>query len=171
MVFAFLLFLHAKDENVVTNTTRADGIVVFTGETRRIYEGLSLLSKGQAPIMHISGVEKSYGYTTLNTRYPRFKKWINCCLTFDNIALDTYGNAQQTALWIKDNNLKSVILLTSGYHMPRSKVLLKRATENIKILPSSMRITKYDQWWRSKQGIQVVLNEYIKYAVALLGLV
>jgi uncharacterized SAM-binding protein YcdF (DUF218 family) len=49
--------------------------------------------------------------------------------------MDTEGNAQETAHWIKSHGFHSVILVTNNYHMPRSLAELRRADPTTEIIP------------------------------------
>ena len=48
----------------------------------------------------------------------------------DHAALDTIGNAEESAKWVQDHDYNSVILVTNNYHMPRSLLEMSRLVEN-----------------------------------------
>lgn len=89
-------------------------------------------------------------------------------MDIDAKAKTTIGNAEETTKWVKKNKIKSVILVTAGYHMPRSKLLLERACPDLLVIPASRQILQYKEWWKTPKGIRVILEEYVKYLLTFL---
>ena len=58
-------------------------------------------------------------------------------------ALTTYGNANETQEWITANKVKSIRLVTSGYHMGRALLEFKRVMPDLKIIPHPVEETDY----------------------------
>ena len=50
----------------------------------------------------------------------------SCCVDIDHAALDTIGNAEESAKWVRSHDYGSVILVTNNYHMPRSLLEMGR---------------------------------------------
>ena len=89
--------------------------VVLTGGTGRIAEGLKLLHDGSSGHMFISGVEPSVTVDDLVKEQPNKAK---VDLGYD--AQNTRGNAAESIVWVKQHGFKSIRLITSNYHVPRS---------------------------------------------------
>jgi uncharacterized SAM-binding protein YcdF (DUF218 family) len=49
-----------------------------------------------------------------------------CCVDLGYDAIDTVGNALETAKWVRAHNYRRVLVVTSNYHMPRSLLELHR---------------------------------------------
>ena len=171
ILFSFALFLYMKDSYDATPAQKADVIIVFTGENRRILIGLDFLKQGYAPHMRVSGVDADYNLARMKTRYPNYRRLIQCCVSLDKIAQNTVGNAKETAAWLKKNEMNSVILVTAGYHMPRASLLLKRYGKGLTIMPTPIYFSRYQKWWNSAKGREVIFKEYIKYAATFIGII
>ena len=95
--------------------------MVLTGpEKARLITGFELLLAGAAPSLLISGAGDPAGY--LDAYRPPGV----CCYAIDH-ARDTIENASFTALWVAQNQVKVLILVTSDYHMQRALWLLRRS--------------------------------------------
>lgn len=176
MVFGFFLiagfvsFTAQFSGSSKASIQKADAIVVFTGAHKRIEIGLDLFSKKSAPKMLISGVNTNISRRYLASKHKRFSKLINCCISLDYDALDTVGNARETAKWLHDKNVKSLIVVTSGYHLPRSVLLLQRELPDVKIIPHPVTSSAFDTWWTDYKTTKVVALEYAKYIASLFNI-
>lgn len=113
---------------------KADAIVVLTGGYQRIDKAVELLQAGAGRRLLISGVNPA---TTSNhirvlTRSPG--DLFDCCVDIGHEALDTTGNATETARWIRSRGYKSIILVTNNYHMPRSLAELERTDHGTRFI-------------------------------------
>ena len=66
--FGLFRFADAIPERVEDAATRTDGIVVLTGGSRRLGEGLELLSRGLAEKLFVSGVRSEEHTSELQSR-------------------------------------------------------------------------------------------------------
>jgi uncharacterized SAM-binding protein YcdF (DUF218 family) len=112
--------------------THSDAVVVLTGGSNRIKTGLQLIQEKKADYLLISGVNKEVTKSKLfkNTSDDILNK-----ITLGYEALDTKGNAKEVDSWIKEKNIKSILLVTSFYHMPRSIFEITQLNKNIQINP------------------------------------
>ena len=114
-----------------TSPRPADAIVVVTGGAGRLDRAIQLLKEGKGHKLLISGVHYRNSNRTLFARFDLDDEIINCCIDLDREALNTVANATQTALWAKENNFKSLIIVTSAYHMPRTLLEMRRAAPTV----------------------------------------
>lgn len=120
-------------------TTKADAIIVLTGGVGRIEAGLNLWAEGLAPELLITGVNKDIKKADiLQTTKSSKKKLPQCCMTLGYKAQTTVGNAQEIKEWVQEKNLKSIHLVTSGYHLPRSMMEIKQTAPNLTIYTHSV---------------------------------
>jgi uncharacterized SAM-binding protein YcdF (DUF218 family) len=148
---------------------RADGVVVFTGEPRRILTGVQVLSGGHARRMLITGTELSAGTDTAEVMAKvrkDYSYWASCCIDLDPGAQNTSENARDATRWARDHEFSSVILVTTDYHMPRALLELRSALPDIRIIPHPLRTG--DGLSPSLGRIRLVIDEYAKFVVALL---
>ena len=116
--------------------TYADCAVVLTGGQGRIREGISLLSHQRVKKLIISGVHQR---STLSDMFPEMLFYPEVKL--DDVILErrsssTAGNAQQSLLITDALKCRSVLLVTSDYHMYRAMKTFRLAfPSNIEIYP------------------------------------
>jgi len=86
-------------------------------------------------------------------------------------AINTVGNAKETADWVAANNIKSIRLVTSSYHMPRALVEFRKHLPGVTIIPHPVFPAdfKRDNWRNSEFTRNLILIEYTKYLLASIG--
>lgn len=150
--------------------TKTDGIVVFTGGKARLYAGFLLLHEGYAPQLLISGVNKDATLNDLKlaakVEFPIPQNQI----TLDFQADDTIENASEAAKWALNHHMKSLRLVTSNYHMPRSLLELHQELPDVEIIPHPVAAKSFhrSKWWLDREVMMNVLREYNKYLFALI---
>lgn len=143
---------------------KADAIVVLTGGRNRITESISLLNSGLADRMFISGVSKR---VTINDIEDKAGVAL---LEPDKVELgykaqNTIENASEVKEWIEKNNIRSVRLVTSNYHLPRALAELEAYHLPLKIIAHPVYSEKISKnWWRSFGTMKFIVAEYNKYA-------
>ena len=148
----------------------ADGIVVLTGDEDRISEAVRLLAQGKAKRLLISGVNKSTRapeIITLNAATGKEARLFRCCVDLDRLALNTEDNAIQTTAWVRQNGFRSLIVVTSTYHMPRSLIELRQSMPEVELLPFPVKSPRLeDKWWSDLRTAWVLGKEYLKFITA-----
>jgi len=125
---AFLLYIKTlKPENPELKT---DAVIVLTGGSQRINTGLDLYANKLAPQLFISGVHNLVKESEIKAMWKGSKSLPECCITLGRDATTTIGNALEAEKWIKDNNIQSIRLVTSNYHMPRALMEFSCVHEN-----------------------------------------
>lgn len=148
-------------------TEKTDAIVVVTGGSGRVEEGLKLLKGGVAPKLFISGVNKDVKVHELLRGEEA-----NAAVTLGYEAVDTKGNADETAPWVRDNNIKSLRLVTSSYHIPRALLELQHQTPGVIILAHPVKtgqeydITAKSYWALTFEEYNKTLATWIRQAMA-----
>lgn len=105
---------------------RTDGVIVLTGGEGRIPRGLDVLRAGDARLMLVSGVDPEVRPKEFAASYKVERKYMRCCITLGFEAVDTRSNAREAARWIAANDLKSVRLITTDWHMCRAAFELEQ---------------------------------------------
>lgn len=137
---------------------RADAIVVLTGGAGRLEEGLALLEHGAAKRMLISGVNPVVKSGELSALTGTEQALFNCCVDLGKAALNTEGNALETAEWTLEHEVDTLILVTADYHMPRTLILFKVAMPDVMIIAHPVS----GEW-----PLLFLAKEYSKYIVTL----
>jgi len=99
---------------------KTDAIVVATGAGGRIPRGLDLLQQKEAPHMLVTGVDEDVKPREFAQEYDVPARLMKCCITLGFAALDTRGNARETADWVRQEKVRSIRLVTSDWHMRRA---------------------------------------------------
>jgi uncharacterized SAM-binding protein YcdF (DUF218 family) len=171
MVFGigFLVFADCIDDEPAEVLGNAEGIVALTGGEARIAAAIGLLSNGHGKRLLISGVNPSTTREQLSRLNPKSEMQFRCCIDLDWNALDTIGNAEETAAWVRRRGFKSLIVVTSSYHMPRSLIELRRELPDVTLIPYPVKPRSFEkgEWWTHPAGLRLLLSEYIKMFPAL----
>ena len=156
-------------------TPQADGIVVLTGGGPRLDTVVALFEKGTGQRLLISGAGKATTREILkNVTHggARFE----CCADIGYAAEDTHGNADEAAAWVHSHEYRSVIVVTSRYHMPRAMREFSSVMPDVTLLPYPVDQGGIDLsgWWRHPRTVLLLHREFDKYlasvAVTTLGL-
>ncbi len=147
----------------------SDGLVVLTGGENRVREGLRLMIETPVRRVLISGVYRSTTHDDFRRHFGLPSVLSNCCLDIGYAAQDTVGNADETRAWVKVWGFQRVIVVTSGYHMPRSMLELRRALPHIQLIPHPVSWGRENKprWWVDSGAMRVVLREYSKLLLAV----
>jgi len=151
---------------------KADGIVVLTGGAGRVELALRLLAEGRAGRLLVSGtgpgdigdiVARAGIDSGLSARVPQG------AVTLGRGARSTRGNAAETADWAAAHDLHSLLVVTSGYHMARAMLELRRT------LPADIALHPVPLVPRAVDGhdrppLRLLAAEYAKWLAAALGL-
>ena len=147
---------------------RTDAIVVLTGGSLRVEQGIELLSRGLADKLFVSGVAQGVDVKQLLKISREAPEDLSCCIALGYEADDTAGNARETAEWMADQGYASLRLVTAAYHMPRSLLEFRRTMPEIEILPHPVfpAHVKQEDWWRWPGSTNLLVSEYSKYLIA-----
>jgi uncharacterized SAM-binding protein YcdF (DUF218 family) len=164
----FAGFLSQLRDAETTPYRNADGIVALTGGSSRVSDAMELLAAGYGKRLLISGVHRSSAASDISRSLPENQSYFNCCVDLDHSAVNTRSNAAETRRWAHERGFKSLIVVTSNYHMPRAIVELSHAMPNIELIPFAVVGDKWrdEPWWANGATLRLVLTEYVKYVAA-----
>src|SRR6202041_2381560 len=161
----FLSQLHGTEARP---SRTADGIVVLTGGSSRVSDAMELLADGYGQRLLISGVHPASGASDISRSLPDNQSLLSCCVDLARSAVNPRKNAAETRRWAHERGFKSLIVVTSNYHMPRAIVELSHAMPDITLIPFAVVGDKWrdEPWWTSGGTFRLVLSEYVKYVAA-----
>src|SRR6201747_3194251 len=153
----FVGFLSQLRAIEVSPSSKADGIVVLTGGSSRVSDAMELLAGGYGKRLLISGVHPTSGASDISRSLPDNQtlsdnqSLLGCCVDLDRSAINTRSNAAETRRWARERGFKSLIVVTSNYHMPRAIVELSHAMPDIQLIPFAVVGEKWrdEPWWTS----------------------
>jgi uncharacterized SAM-binding protein YcdF (DUF218 family) len=145
----------------------ADGIVVLTGGASRIADAIELLAAGRGRRLLISGVNRATTSDEISRLNPEYGRVLSCCVDFDR-SLNTLGNAIETRHWVESRGFRSLIVVTSSYHMPRAIAEIAHQLPDVALLPFPVIADKLhaEPWWTRGTTVKLMFSEYLKYVVA-----
>lgn len=167
-----LWFAGTIPDSVADPASPTDAIVVLTGGSQRLENGLDLLASGMGKKLFVSGVHPGVQLPQLLHAATPKPDWIACCIALGHAADNTWGNAAETAAWMRKEGFHSLRLVTGSYHMRRSLLEFSRVMPEIEIVPHpvfSERV-KLAHWWEWPGTAALIVGEYHKYLMALLHL-
>jgi uncharacterized SAM-binding protein YcdF (DUF218 family) len=169
LIVGFLIFAHGIERDQREPLSSADGIAVLTGGPARIDQAMKLLAEGKAKRLLITGVNRVVSTEALKEQASQGDQLFACCVDIDHEARNTIDNATETSQWVAKNHYRSIIVVTSNYHMPRALAELGRVMPGVTLIPYSVvdSNVRLDHWWRYPGTTRLLLSEYIKYLPAL----
>ena len=162
-------FAAELESEPVASARRSDAIVVLTGGSLRVEQGIELLSRGLGEKLFVSGVAQGVDVKLL-LKVFRESEDLSCCISLGYEADNTAGNARETAAWMREQGYSSMRLVTAAYHMPRSLLEFRRSMPDMEIIahPVFPAHVKQQDWWRWPGSTSLLVSEYTKYLVARL---
>lgn len=140
---------------------RADGIVVFSGSSRRVSTGLRLLRAGRTPRLLVAGGDDVEAFRPTNGDL------LACCVDLRPASRNTAEDAATIAHWAREHGMTSVLAVTTDVHVPRALIELAFAAPDL-------RVTAYPVSSRDgEDGVDrytAMPREYLKWIVTRLWL-
>ena len=173
LILGFADYLRSINTNIknIPKLKENQAIVILTGGSNRIYEGLKLsleANYNKLPIF-ISGVGKNFSLEK-NIEFQKLQKentnTINLIkkINFGDLATTTELNAFETYAWMKFNKINNIILVTSKYHMQRSVIEFERFIDKEQIQPYIVdsNVLANSNLLDFPHSIKLLFTEYIK---------
>lgn len=161
----FVFFVSTIDTVETFPSRRADGIVALTGGADRVSDALDLLGQGRARRLLITGVNPSTDREELARHQPAARAFVDCCVDLGYRAMNTVGNARETAEWVQSHDVKSLIVVTSNYHMPRALAEIAAELPHVELHPYPVISDRARAvpWWTDAKRTRLLAWEYLKY--------
>lgn len=154
-------------------TPPVDAIICLTGGKGRIKRSLELFEQRRGRLLYISGIDPQVQFGEILKEMRRNGPVDESNIILENVATNTIENAQQVSQFLQERRLRSVLLVTSSYHVRRVNYIFR------KLLPkdTTMEITwiepepfDSEDWWKSWNGIWVTVGEFLKFFYAYVRL-
>ena len=167
----FALFVHRAGISGAP-PERADGIVALTGGSGRVEAALWLLAEGRARVALLSGIGGGAELRELAARAGLTAEELGGRVTLGRQATSTHGNAAEAAAWARTNDVRSLIIVTAGYHMPRALTEMAQAMPEVVLhpVPVTPPGMQGPGGMRDAGMMRLMAAEYTKWLAAALGL-
>jgi uncharacterized SAM-binding protein YcdF (DUF218 family) len=168
LVGGFLWFLVRVANEDSPLDRAADGIVALTGGASRITDAVELLASGRGRRLLITGVGPTTNTAELVRLAPDYERWFSCCIDLDYTAINTVGNAAQTRRWARERGFRSLVVVTSNYHMPRAMLEIGHRLPDVTLIPFPVVSgqSRAEPWWSNTGSAKILVFEYLKFIVA-----
>ena len=162
-IFLLTIFPQKYISKSPINHNADSAIIVLTGGKGRFEKGYELLNRNISDKLFVSGVYPGVDYKEkiINGFDSDFFK---CCIFYGYNARNTQDNAKEVGDWTIDNNINEIFLISSFYHLPRTKIIFEAKNPELKIhlIPSEETI-----FTKKKISVQIfnfklILTEYFK---------
>lgn len=172
LVAGFAWFLRLASADPWSPSLATDGIAVLTGGEERVETGLRLLREGRARVLLVSGTHRQVGLPDVARRAAMETEDLAGRVALGHEATSTRGNAAEIAAWARAEGLRSLRIVTAGYHMPRALLELRRALPEMAltahpVTPATLRDAGAAGRLRTWL---LLLREYLKWLAVLAGL-
>ena len=160
----FIWFVRHVPAEEVSLDRGADGIVALTGGASRITDAIELLASGRGKRLLISGAYRGTNSNEISRLNPEFERWVRCCVDFDR-SLNTLGNAVETRRWAESRGFRSLIVVTSNYHMPRALAEIAHQLPEVRLVPFPVVTDRQraERWWVGWATTRRMVTEYLKF--------
>lgn len=149
---------------------KVDLIEVLGGESERVVYGVKLYQEGYAPRISFTGDAEDL--LLLKTTFPDMARHyaegegIGPSDILTARATSTYDEAQQVARWVHDDGFRSVLIVTSPYHLRRARWIFTHTIHDAKLyftaVPLSESRFRFPAWWRDEDSAIWLMEEYVK---------
>lgn len=133
--FIIFLIIIPSPQKVPQTLPQVEAVVILTGDYFRLEKGVEVFVKSNAKKILLSGVPKKIPKKSVLRRIKQLSK-VELqpeTLFLGHIADSTISNATEAKIFMDLNGYKSLNLVTSNYHIPRSLYLFNRAMPNCEI--------------------------------------
>lgn len=160
--FVRQIYAYPRDES-----TKTEAIIVLTGGRNRITEAGKLYNRKLADKLFISGVNKRVSLNQIERRNEiSLQAKSRCSLAKGQRYHRQCGRKHGM---VNQNKIKSVRLVTSNYHIPRSLLEFRSRLPELEIIAYPVYSENVQQqWWRSWGSFTLLATEYNKYLYVLL---
>lgn len=127
LIYAFGFLFFAVTLPGPIGRAETDAVLVPTGGPGRIARGLEVLRARDAARMFVSGVDPEVKPGEFAREFDVRAREMKCCVTLGYLAVDTRSNAGEAAQWMASNDVRTVRLVTTDWHMRRAAAELRHS--------------------------------------------
>ena len=129
---------------------------------------MELLAAGYGKRLLISGVHPTNGASDISRSLPDTSRCSAAASISTGPRSTPAATRRKRGAGRSERGLRSLIIVTSNYHMPRAIVELSHAMPDVTLVPFAVVGDKWrdEPWWTSGATLRLLLSEYVKYVAA-----
>ncbi len=163
---AFKDFVDGLDRPPAPLPVRVDVIVALSGGSGRFEEAIRLLQEGRAPVLFLVGfqphaVAARFAAAPVAAALAREGR-----IVVEPRSGSTLEDAERTRALVADRGARSVLLITSAYHMRRADFTFRTllpASVDLHTWPVRSSTFRSGLWYQDELSRRVILTEFLKY--------
>lgn len=165
VVTALFVDFTYKTFSAKPRSVEVDAIVVLAGGKGRVEEGVRLFREGRAHWLFLVGVDPSVRKSDLYLQRagdPAPER-----VVLEKASRNTLENALYGRDLLQAHGVRTVLLITSRYHLKRATLLLRNALPpQVAIYPHPVDSTNIRQnWWHHVGTFRLLFSEFYKYCL------
>lgn len=165
-VAAFKDFVDSLDHPPPPLPARVDVIVALSGGSGRFDEAIRLLQEGRAPLLFLVGFQARAVAARLAAEPAAAALAREGRIIVEPRSGSTLEDAERTRTLVADRGARSVLLITSVYHVRRAgltfRALLPQSVD-LHTWPVRSGTFRSGPWYQDESRRRVVLTEFLKY--------
>jgi uncharacterized SAM-binding protein YcdF (DUF218 family) len=168
-------FLYSFEPNIPIDKFPPNAVIIcLAGGKGRIEAAFDLYRQRVGSHLLIVGAGPKASLTSLLKTHaqdysPTEEELKNRPIIVETESRNTLENSYYVSQFLAHHPaMKDLILITSGYHMKRARLMLEQnLREPVKVIPHTPPTeVNGNQWWGSSLGIEVTAEELVKYFLA-----
>ena len=146
----------------------ADAALVMTGDVgfERTKAASRLVREGKARLLVLTGGEPWPGDSAASLRERALLEGVpGERIRFEDRSTDTRESLVNVAPILREEGVRTLLLVTSPYHQRRTFLAARRALPGLRIVNRPVRVRPWPPsrpWWREATTRRVVIQEYAK---------
>jgi uncharacterized SAM-binding protein YcdF (DUF218 family) len=151
----------------------ADAALVLAGDPdyERTRTGARLLLDGRVHLLILTGGEPGPGDSAESLRAVAIHLGVPPeRIRMEQVSRSTHGSMVAIRPILRDEGIRSLVVVTSPYHQRRAVWTARRALKGIEIIsqPAEPSGWRPEGWWKTAWSRRIVLDEYAKLAYYVL---
>ena len=155
LVACLVLFVWPPAES--SAPAHADAVVVLSGNTRRLPPALALIRRGVAPVLALSTVQRTKHWPQAERLCAAHRYAGARVVCFNAVPFSTRGEARTVARLARARGWRSIVVVTSTFHLTRARLLFRRCyAGKLAMIGSTSIWWQLPEEWLSETGKLVV---------------
>jgi len=155
LIACLVLFVWPPSES--SPPAHADAVVVLSGNKARLAPALALIRRGVAPVLALSTVQRTPHWPEAERLCSTHRYAGARVVCFTAVPFSTRGEARTVARLAHERNWRSVVVVTSTFHVTRAHMLFRRCFHGeLSVVGSGSTWWKLPDEWATETGKLIV---------------